>query len=63
MATIIPCGATVTCALAHRAARAASVIVGGETLSICGCGLSGKQPYCDGTHALRVLARRLREDG
>ena len=29
-----------------------TVIVGGETLSICGCGLSAKQPYCDGTHVI-----------
>jgi CDGSH-type Zn-finger protein len=29
-----------------------TVIVGGETLSICGCGLSATQPYCDGTHVI-----------
>ena len=27
-----------------------TVILAGESLSICGCGLSAKQPYCDGTH-------------
>jgi len=29
-----------------------TVILGGETLSICGCGLSATQPYCDGTHVI-----------
>ncbi len=29
-----------------------TLIVAGESLSICGCGLSDKQPYCDGTHAI-----------
>jgi CDGSH-type Zn-finger protein len=24
--------------------------VGGETLYICGCGLSANLPFCDGTH-------------
>jgi CDGSH-type Zn-finger protein len=28
------------------------VIVSGESLSICGCGLSAKQPFCDGTHVI-----------
>lgn len=23
---------------------------GGQTAWICGCGLSGKKPFCDGTH-------------
>jgi CDGSH-type Zn-finger protein len=27
------------------------ITVGGETQYICGCGLSGNLPYCDGTHA------------
>jgi CDGSH iron-sulfur domain-containing protein 3 len=27
-----------------------AVTVGGETASICGCGLSATQPFCDGTH-------------
>jgi CDGSH iron-sulfur domain-containing protein 3 len=26
------------------------VSIGGETKYICGCGLSGTQPFCDGTH-------------
>lgn len=29
-----------------------AVIVGGETRSICGCGLSATQPFCDGTHSI-----------
>lgn len=29
-----------------------TVVAGGETLSICGCGLSAAQPYCDGTHKI-----------
>ena len=29
-----------------------AVTVGGETQSICGCGLSGKLPFCDGTHKI-----------
>ena len=29
-----------------------TVILAGESLSICGCGLSAKQPYCDGTHVI-----------
>ena len=29
-----------------------SVTAGEETLSICGCGLSATQPFCDGTHTL-----------
>ena len=28
------------------------ITVGGETQYICGCGLSGNLPYCDGTHEL-----------
>jgi CDGSH-type Zn-finger protein len=28
------------------------LIVGGETLYICGCGLSLNQPYCDGSHKI-----------
>jgi len=26
--------------------------VGGETQYICGCGLSGTLPFCDGTHKI-----------
>ena len=29
-----------------------TLILGGESVSICGCGLSAKQPYCDGTHVI-----------
>ena len=29
-----------------------AVTVGGETRSICGCGLSATQPFCDGTHSV-----------
>ena len=29
-----------------------AVTVGAETSSICGCGLSATQPFCDGTHAI-----------
>ena len=29
-----------------------AVTVGGETRSICGCGLSGALPFCDGTHRI-----------
>ena len=29
-----------------------AVTVRGETSSICGCGLSATQPFCDGTHAI-----------
>jgi CDGSH iron-sulfur domain-containing protein 3 len=29
-----------------------AVTVGGETKSICGCGLSGALPYCDATHLI-----------
>lgn len=29
-----------------------AVTVGGETQSICGCGLSATQPFCDGTHEI-----------
>jgi CDGSH-type Zn-finger protein len=28
------------------------VAVGAETVSICGCGLSATQPFCDGTHKM-----------
>jgi CDGSH iron-sulfur domain-containing protein 3 len=28
------------------------VTVGGETQYICGCGLSGTLPFCDGTHKI-----------
>jgi CDGSH-type Zn-finger protein len=28
------------------------VTVGRETKSICGCGLSGTLPFCDGTHQI-----------
>lgn len=28
------------------------VSVGGEIKYICGCGLSTKQPFCDGTHKI-----------
>lgn len=27
------------------------IAIGGQTQYICGCGLSGNLPYCDGTHA------------
>ena len=29
-----------------------AVTIGAETKSICGCGLSATQPFCDGTHKL-----------
>lgn len=29
-----------------------ALTVGGETLSICGCGLSATLPLCDGTHKI-----------
>ena len=29
-----------------------AVTAGGETKYICGCGLSGTQPFCDGTHKI-----------
>jgi len=29
-----------------------AVTVGGESQSICGCGLSGTLPFCDGTHKI-----------
>jgi CDGSH-type Zn-finger protein len=29
-----------------------AVTLGAETVSICGCGLSATQPYCDGTHTI-----------
>lgn len=29
-----------------------AVSVGGETKSICGCGLSATQPFCDGSHTI-----------
>jgi len=29
-----------------------AVAVGGEIKSICGCGLSATQPFCDGTHKI-----------
>ena len=31
-----------------------SVTVGGETSSICGCGLSATLPFCDGTHNITL---------
>ncbi|TMG77122.1 MAG: CDGSH iron-sulfur domain-containing protein [Betaproteobacteria bacterium] len=29
-----------------------AVTVGGESQYICGCGLSGNLPFCDGTHKI-----------
>ncbi len=29
-----------------------SVTFNGETKSVCGCGLSATQPFCDGTHLI-----------
>jgi len=29
-----------------------AVTVGGETQTICGCGLSGTLPFCDDTHKI-----------
>ena len=31
-----------------------AVTVGGETSSICGCGLSATLPFCDGTHKITL---------
>ena len=33
------------------------VTVGGEIKSICGCGLSGALPFCDGTHQITKTER------
>ena len=37
-----------------------TLIVGGESVSICGCGLSGTPPYCDGTHVISESEELLR---
>ena len=29
-----------------------AVTIGGESQTICGCGLSGTLPFCDGTHKI-----------
>ena len=34
----------------HTATSSKKITVGGETISICMCGLSKNYPICDGTH-------------
>src|ERR1700675_2141271 len=39
--------------LVHRLRNGPYIVtVGGEIKSICGCGLSGALPFCDGTHQI-----------
>lgn len=39
--------------LVHRLRSGPYVVtIGGEIKSICGCGLSGALPFCDGTHQI-----------
>ncbi len=36
----------------HDRSRPFLIQVEGQTIAICGCGLSQKLPYCDGTHKI-----------
>ncbi len=40
-----------------------AVTVGGESQYICGCGLSGTLPFCDGTHKSTQGKRHAAADG